>query len=68
MQFWMCTCIFLQVTIVGAGETAVDGMTFLSGELLPSRDYMYRIVAINGAGDGMPSLDMTFKTNFSGML
>ena len=60
---------FLQVTIDGVGATVIDGMTtFLSRELLPSREYTYRILAINSAGDGMVSQDMTFKTNFSGTL
>ena len=41
---------------------------FVSGELMPNREYTYRILAINGAGDGVVSPDMMFITNFSGML
>ena len=70
MQFWVCTCIFLQVTInLDGGETLVDGMTtFLSGKLSPNTVYTYTILAINGAGDGEGSPPMMFRTNFGGTL
>ena len=69
IQFWVCTCIFLQVTIVGDGETVetvVDGETFLTGELLSNTEYTYRVLAINGFGDGEASPDLIFRTNFGG--
>ena len=58
---------FPQVTIDGVGETVVVGMKFLSGELSPNTVYTYRILAINGHGDGEVSPDMTFTTSFGGM-
>ena len=58
-----------QITIVGGDGTAVYGVTtFLSQELAPNTDYTYRILAINGAGDGEVSPDMTFRTIYNGML
>ena len=67
-------CIFLQIIGSRTGQDYFGGivsantLTFLSPALVPDTEYIFRIVAINGAGDGMYSPDIIVRTNFSGTL
>ena len=67
-------CFFLQIIGSRTGQQNFGGtvgantLTFLSPALAPNTEYTFQVAAINGAGDGMLSITIVVRTNFSGML
>ena len=64
----MCVCFWnAQITIDGAEEIIVNGATtyYITEEFIPNTQHNFRIVAINGFGDGVPSQMITGRNSFS---